>query len=145
MTTFGDRLSNLRNKKKMSQDELAKVLKVGKSTLGMYETDKRKPDHEMLNKIADLFEVSIDYLLGRAEVEVIHRKEEEKLDPDKIIAEKLLTYLHQGLTNEEIRKRMDFILDVFTLEAKHADEFLDFVRNQLKKKELENLLRSKEQ
>lgn len=140
---FGERLTEIRKKHRMTQTEIAKKLAIPRSTYSNYELGNREPDFHTTEKLAKMFGVSIDYLLGRDEAEGI--KEEEKLDPDKIIAEKLLTYLHQGLTNEEIRKRMDFILDVFTLEAKHADEFLDFVRNQLKKKELENLLKSKEQ
>jgi hypothetical protein len=91
----------------------------------------------MLNKIADLFGVSIDYLLGRTDED--GKTEEETPDANKIVAEKLLSYLHQGLTNDEIRARMDFVLDVFTLEEKHANEWLDFVRTQIKKKQEQTL------
>ena len=49
----------------MSQFQLAKTLNIATSTLGMYETNKRKPNMEMLEKLADFFGVSIDYLLGR--------------------------------------------------------------------------------
>lgn len=62
MKSFGERISYLRNKKGMSQDELAKILKIGKSTLGMYETDKREPNHEMTARIAEFFDVSIDWI-----------------------------------------------------------------------------------
>lgn len=62
MHTFGERLSYLRNKKEISQEELAKYLKIGKSTLGMYETNKREPGHETTARIAEYFEVSIDWL-----------------------------------------------------------------------------------
>ncbi|MCM3703780.1 helix-turn-helix domain-containing protein [Paenibacillus macerans] len=62
MKTFGERLSYLRNQKGLSQEELSRILKVAKSTLGMYEIDKREPNHEMTAKIADFFEVSIDWL-----------------------------------------------------------------------------------
>ena len=49
----------------MSQFQLAKTLNIATSTLGMYETNKRKPKMEMLEKLADFFGVSIEYLLGR--------------------------------------------------------------------------------
>lgn len=62
MKTFGDRLSYLRNRRGISQEDLSKLFKIGKSTLGMYETNKREPDHEMTAKIADYFEVSVDWL-----------------------------------------------------------------------------------
>ena len=45
--TFGKRLQELRNSKKMTQAELGKILKVSASTIGMYETDKRQPNFEI--------------------------------------------------------------------------------------------------
>lgn len=62
MKSFGERLSYLRNKKGLSQEELAKILKIAKSTLGMYEIDKREPNHEMTAKIADFFDVKVGWL-----------------------------------------------------------------------------------
>lgn len=66
--SFGNTLKYLRNNRGLSQRELAKVLNVAPSTLAMYELDKREPDYEILKKIADFFEVSTDYLLGRSDV-----------------------------------------------------------------------------
>lgn len=62
---IGERIAQLRKSRSMSQFQLAKTLNIATSTLGMYETNKRKPNMEMLEKIADFFGVSIDYLLGR--------------------------------------------------------------------------------
>lgn len=62
---FGKNLKKLRNNQKLTQQELAIKLKVAPSTIGMYESGKRMPDADVLNKIADIFNVSIDYLLGR--------------------------------------------------------------------------------
>jgi transcriptional regulator with XRE-family HTH domain len=62
LKSFGERLSYLRNKKGLSQEELAKTLKIAKSTLGMYEIDKREPNHEMTAKIADFFGVNVGWL-----------------------------------------------------------------------------------
>lgn len=61
----GDKIAELRNRRGLSQYQLAKMLNVATSTLGMYETNKRKPNVEMLEKIADVFDVTTDYLLGR--------------------------------------------------------------------------------
>ncbi|WP_270631393.1 helix-turn-helix domain-containing protein [Limosilactobacillus mucosae] len=63
--TIGERIAQLRKNRSMSQFQLAKTLNIATSTLGMYETNKRKPNMEMLEKLADFFGVSIDYLLGR--------------------------------------------------------------------------------
>lgn len=71
--SIGNRIADLRTNNHMSQFQLAKVLGIGTSTLGMYETNKRKPSPKVLNKIADYFDVSTDYLLGRkSKAEQVH-------------------------------------------------------------------------
>jgi len=62
---LGERLRELRDKKGYTQRELAKILKIGSSTLAMYEVNKRQPDLETIAIFADFFGVSTDYLLGR--------------------------------------------------------------------------------
>lgn len=64
--TVGERIAGLRKHRGLSQYQLAKLLNIATSTLGMYETGKRKPNVEMLEQIAEFFNVSTDYLLGRA-------------------------------------------------------------------------------
>lgn len=60
-----DRIKSLRTRKKLTQSEMAKRIGVARTTYAMYEQGHREPDYETLEKIADYFEVSIDYLLGR--------------------------------------------------------------------------------
>lgn len=62
---FGKRLAELRKEKKITQRELSDKLNISKSSLAMYETDKRQPPNDVLVKLADYFDVSVDYLLGR--------------------------------------------------------------------------------
>lgn len=64
---LGDRLKYLRNKKKLTQAEMAKKIDVARTTYAMYEQNKREPDNEILNRIADFYNVSTDYLLGRTD------------------------------------------------------------------------------
>lgn len=73
------RLRQLRNNKKMTQKMLAERLGVGLSTVGSWETGDRSPDHEMLVKIADFFDVSIDSLLGRHNYDITVDTESERL------------------------------------------------------------------
>lgn len=61
------RIRNLREKNNISREEFAKKIDVSYAALSKYETGKRQPDYETLQKIADYFDVSTDYLLGRAE------------------------------------------------------------------------------
>ncbi|MCM6810357.1 helix-turn-helix domain-containing protein [Pediococcus pentosaceus] len=61
----GTRLAYLRNKKGMSQPQLAEKLSVSQSTIAMWESNKRKISAEDIVRLADLFAVTTDYLLGR--------------------------------------------------------------------------------
>ncbi|WP_373845231.1 helix-turn-helix domain-containing protein [Clostridium sp.] len=66
--TLGNRIRNLREEKSISQLELAKILNIGNTTLSQYESDKRIPSDTVKKKIADYFNVSTDYLLGRSDI-----------------------------------------------------------------------------
>lgn len=65
MAQFDKILKLLRNEKNMSQQELADALGISKSSINMYERGERQPNFEVLETIADFFNVDIDYLLGR--------------------------------------------------------------------------------
>ena len=67
MNKYGKRLKELRELHHYSQEELAKLLNTSRSRIGMYEQGRRQPDFEMQEAIADLFNVSIDYLFKREE------------------------------------------------------------------------------
>lgn len=67
MTTteyFAHTLKTLRKDKKLAQNELAKILYVNRSLICNYEKGKRLPSVDMLVKLSNFFEVSIDFLLG---------------------------------------------------------------------------------
>jgi transcriptional regulator with XRE-family HTH domain len=62
---FKDRLKALREDNDLTQEELAKDLNIIRSTLANYESGFREPNFSLLIKIADYFNVSLDYLLDR--------------------------------------------------------------------------------
>lgn len=64
MNDFGIRLKKLRKSAKMTQAQLAKHLGVKSSAISAYETGARHPSYSVLLKIAYLFHVSTDFLLG---------------------------------------------------------------------------------
>ena len=76
MGNFNDMLKYLRVREKMSQAELAE-LGVSKSTVGMYELGKREPDFETLEAIADLFNVDMNFLLGKVGSELSPKDERD--------------------------------------------------------------------
>ena len=62
---IGNRIKQLRTENNLTQKQLADKLHVGKTTISNYETGYSQPDIETQNILADLFDVSVDYLLGR--------------------------------------------------------------------------------
>ena len=62
---LSERLRYIRKANKKTQDEMAKMLGITRPAYTAYETGRRHPDYETLQKIASIFECSIDYLLGR--------------------------------------------------------------------------------
>lgn len=64
---FAERLKELRKSRKLSQGDIANVLGVTRQAVSQYETGMRKPDYEMMEVLADYFNVDMDYLLGRTD------------------------------------------------------------------------------
>lgn len=65
MSSLGMRIKKLREQNNISQKDFAKKIDVSNVVLSRYESDERKPDYDTLEKIADYFEVTVDFLLGR--------------------------------------------------------------------------------
>lgn len=61
---IGSQLRELRRNKKLTQAELASCLGVSNGAIGLWELNQREPDCDTLIRIAEFFNVSIDYLLG---------------------------------------------------------------------------------
>lgn len=74
---FGARLTTLRKQRKLLQADVANKIGIARATYGAYEQGTRQPDFETLEKIADFFEVSIDYLLGRSDITPEEKDEAE--------------------------------------------------------------------
>lgn len=72
MANFSSVIKRLRVERGITQEQLASMLKISRSTVGMYETGSREPDFETLEAIADIFNVDVDYLMGRSLVERKH-------------------------------------------------------------------------
>lgn len=63
-----NRIKNLREEFNMTQQELADKLGGAKSTIAMYEKEDRKPSLEVLIKLSEIFNCSIDYILGKSNI-----------------------------------------------------------------------------
>ena len=64
MLNIGDKIAELRKRKNWSQADLAKAVEASRDIIGKYERNENSPSIEMAVKIADAFDVTIDYLIG---------------------------------------------------------------------------------
>ncbi|MGI2257542.1 helix-turn-helix domain-containing protein [Candidatus Cardinium hertigii] len=83
--SFGERLTLVRKRKKLSQSDLGKKIGINGDAYGRYERDEVRPTIEMAVKIAKALEVSLDYLTGNSDIELdkdmmVRMQEISKLD-----------------------------------------------------------------
>ena len=67
MFIFGERIKTLRKNRGLTQKQVAEGLKMTERNYQRYEADKIKPTYDGLNALADFFNVSVDYLMGRTD------------------------------------------------------------------------------
>lgn len=65
MVKLSTRLRELRLKKELRQEQVAKLIGVNKNVIASYENDTKQPSFEILIRLANLYRVSTDYLLGQ--------------------------------------------------------------------------------
>ena len=87
-----------------SQEELAGKVGIHPNVLGRYERELAKPSIEIATKLADILEVSLDYLVGKTDLEI-----------DKTILDKILTIQRLPKTEKE---HIIFTLDALIRDAK---------------------------
>lgn len=77
MNKFNEIIKELREKQGITQEQLADALDVSRGTVGMWETGKRRPSQELYEKIADMFNVDMDYLYGRTNIKKARHYDEQ--------------------------------------------------------------------
>lgn len=80
----GARIKQLREERRLTQTELADKLKISNSAIAMYETDKREPSDDIKLKMCELFNCSLDYLVGRTDIRSPEKIEDDPLGLAKI-------------------------------------------------------------
>jgi transcriptional regulator with XRE-family HTH domain len=130
--SFGEELKKLRESKGMTVNQLAIYSGVSAASISRYETGERGiPKPPTIEKLAKGLRVDYNDLMKLAG----HiRTQPEKMVEDKHPADKLLEYIESGLTDEQIKERMDFFVDILKLDDEEIEEFMSFVRWQLSKK-----------
>jgi methanogenic corrinoid protein MtbC1 len=125
MSHFSKNLRSLRKEANMRQQDLADELGVAQTTIASYEQDQRFPNHETLIEIADFFNVSIDFLLGRddsknLDMNSVADNMAEKMELNDI-AKSYLNALITGKSHEADQIIFDALNDNWTLKDLYLD------------------------
>lgn len=114
---YGNRIATLRDKQGWTQEDLAQRLGISRAALSHYEKNRREPDYATLTKIADVFKVSIDYLVGRID------------NPQGVLDREVREFADQlELSDEQILDKFTLTVDGRELTPEEARRFIAFVR-----------------
>ena len=108
-----NRLKSLREEKGLFQSDIAKVLGVSIAAVGFYENEKRDMSPETIIKLAEYFNVSTDYLLGKTDIR----------NPGKQIDD-VLNEAMIGMSKEDYEKLTD-------IQKKQIRDFAIYIKNQV--------------
>ncbi|MBB3110419.1 transcriptional regulator with XRE-family HTH domain [Paenibacillus phyllosphaerae] len=103
--TMGDRLRELRLRKNISQEEVARQIGITRSAYSHYEINNRQPVYETLKKLAVLFNVSLDYIIGGEQ----QSKPDTQMMPEAIEIIRILGSMDQDKRKQSIDRMMAVI------------------------------------
>ncbi len=113
----GGRIAKLREERGWTQEQTSSMLGISRAALSHYEKNRREPDTETLLKFADLFQVSVDYLVGRTKL------------PSQVLDDNIRDFVDQlELSDDEIMARFSLTIDGLKLTPEEARRFIAFVR-----------------
>ena len=108
MLHIGERIAQLRKEQKLSQDELAREVGVSRTIVGNYERGSNAPSIDVLLKLARVFHVTVDYLLGESELSGIDKDLLQRIEGIEQLDEETRTHLlfliDNVLQNHQARK-----------------------------------------
>ena len=109
---FSKRLKNLRTERDISQEDLARLLNISRTSVTNYELGRNEASAQVLNKLATIFNCSIDYLLGKTDI----RNAGEQIDD--ILNEAMI-----GMSKKDYEQLTE-------VQKKQIRDFAIFVKNQ---------------
>ncbi len=114
------RLKALRTKKNLTQKQLAEKINVTHVSISGYESGNRSPDTDTLQRLADFFEVSTDYLLGRTDVPAFTSQERDDVSFQAFANDSELNVFYKELpeSDEEAVRKLRNIWEIIKNEKK---------------------------
>lgn len=127
---IGNRIKLLRLEKGNTQKQLSEYLGLTPKMISFYEKEERFPPHDIILKLADYFEVTTDYLLGRTDTRINHSKD---LNKETEYIEKVINKLN-SVGKKEAIKRINELTEInkYTTPVTIAAHNDDTDDNQLK-------------
>lgn len=125
---FKDRLKTLRVENNYTQQELAEKLSCSRTAISGYEVGRNEPSYSDLNKIADLFNVSIDFLTGKTDLRNDYRLGELKFQFTKFQGGKMIE-----LKEDDFNGSIDFSELYINLGKSNKDEIVEIDNKELEK------------
>ena len=105
MSKVGDRIAYLRKSGGISQTDLAKQIGASREAIGKYERNEAMPSVETAKKIADVFEVTLDYLVDESATPTFDKQTVKRLQDIQVL-------------KEDDRKHLFALMDAFLRDAK---------------------------
>lgn len=94
-----NRIEQLRKENNLTQEELARKLNMSKSIIALYESNQRNPSVDVLIKLSKIFDCSVDYLLGKTNIQNIKFANSGGLDTTGLDKDEI----------EELKKQVEFM------------------------------------
>lgn len=102
---FSEKLASLRKSHGMTQEQLGQALCLSRSCIANYESGNRQPDAELLSQIADYFDVSTDFLMGRNSIEMVfHQPKSNSVMGN--LKRTMAEQMHLDLTDMETKDKL---------------------------------------
>lgn len=115
--SFAQRLKTLRAEHNMTQKELGRRMNLSRATIAGYETKSRQPSHEKLASMADIFGVSVDYLIdGDETLTPVSLSQHERIIDEKFFR------LYSQLTVKSKESALDYLELLKLRDEKQAQE-----------------------
>lgn len=114
---IGDRIAYLRVGRSWTQELAAAKLGISRASLSHYEKNRREVSNELLAKFADLYDVTIDYLVGRTSIS------------NQILSDSVRSFVdHLELSDEQLLSKYSLSLDGRPLTVEETKHFISFIR-----------------
>ena len=125
---LASRIKSLRKEYGYTQSDVAKQLQIGQTTIANYENGSRIPDISKLSMLADLYLVSIDYLLGRSEERALTEAEhfEKAVEIESIYKDYM-----ESLINLDKNRAKEIVLSLLELNVEYKEIYFDLIKKSL--------------